>query len=143
MIYGVATVTAIYITLIIKMFRPTRNGWDNITTRLVNWAENPEFINCGGHALAYILQYFVARILFIAYVFFSSCSIDLMLNWVWFSITLWGLIGDRKFGESLMQAGQTENVWGFGQILPNLLLLSLVVACIEFYYGSAPTHWPN
>ena len=64
----------------------------------------------------------------------DSQTIDLVHNAFWFAYGLWDLIEDRKISSSDMVGD--ENAMTFGQIMPILLLSSLVLVCREAYDGT-------
>lgn len=75
----------------------------------------------------------------------NICS--LALNIFWFAYSLWGIIGDRDIPPSEMNGN--ENAMSFGQIVPILLLSSIVLVFREAYddqkqkmeeEGHSPSH---
>ncbi len=43
---------------------------------------------------------------------------------------------DRMIGSSLMAEDQSENLWGFRQILPFLLLILPIILTLDIVYGT-------
>ncbi|KAL8714638.1 MAG: hypothetical protein Q9220_001587 [cf. Caloplaca sp. 1 TL-2023] len=67
--------------------------------------------------------------------FLGSITIGLCFDYSWFAIGLWGIIEDRDIPADLIDGN--ENGWGFGQIVPVLLLSSILLTFKELYTGSA------
>jgi hypothetical protein len=63
----------------------------------------------------------------------GSQVLGLLGNIVWFSLGVWNLVGDRNLGQAQMQ--ESENVWGFGQVIPVFLLILPVLTGLDIYYG--------
>ena len=64
----------------------------------------------------------------------GSRTIDFVHNTFWFAYGLWGIIEDRNIPSSDMVGD--ENAMTFGQIMPILLLFSLVMVFREAYDGT-------
>ena len=64
----------------------------------------------------------------------DSQTIDFVQNTFWFAYGLWGIIEDRKIPSSDMIGD--ENAMTFGQIMPILLLSSIVLVFREAYDGT-------
>ena len=64
----------------------------------------------------------------------DSQTIDFVQNTFWFAYGLWGIIADRKIPSSDMIGD--ENAMTFGQIMPILLLSSIVLVFREAYDGT-------
>jgi hypothetical protein len=68
----------------------------------------------------------------------SSFAMDILivsLNLLLYVLALWQIFGYRAWAQQLI-GNQEENVWGFGQILPLLLLLLPVLQGLEILYGN-------
>ncbi|KAL9596386.1 MAG: hypothetical protein Q9219_005821 [cf. Caloplaca sp. 3 TL-2023] len=76
-----------------------------------------------------------AKLLYGAVVFFDSIVTNLVLDLAWFAYGLLGIIEDRNFPQSYIVGD--ENAWGFGQIVPILLLGSIIIKSKELYLGKA------
>lgn len=63
----------------------------------------------------------------------GSTTCSLLFGVGWFTYLLWGLISDRDIPPS--QLNGDENEWGFGQIVPVLLLSSIILTFRELYIG--------
>lgn len=70
--------------------------------------------------------------------FIGSRTSDFLHNTLWFASGLWGIILDRKIPSSDMVGD--ENVMTFGQIMPILLLSSLVLVFREAYDSTSHNH---
>ena len=64
----------------------------------------------------------------------GSRTIDFVQSTFWFAYGLWGIIEDRKIPSSDMEGD--ENAMTFGQIMPILLLSSIVLVFREAYDGT-------
>lgn len=64
----------------------------------------------------------------------GSVTLSLYYDILWFSIGLAGVIKDREISVSYMEGN--ENVMSFGQIVPVLLLASIVLTFKEVYTGT-------
>lgn len=66
-----------------------------------------------------------------------SIAINLCFDIFWFAFGCWGLKIDRDIPSSEIDGN--ENEWGFGQIVPVLLLCSTVFIFKDLYLGKTPT----
>ena len=60
-----------------------------------------------------------------------SLTASFMLDIVWFALGVWDVISDRNI--DLDKMDENENAWGFGQIVPVLLLFSIILTFKELY----------
>ncbi|KAL9577795.1 MAG: hypothetical protein Q9212_006139 [Teloschistes hypoglaucus] len=67
----------------------------------------------------------------------ESIAINLCFDIFWFAFGCWGLKIDRDIPSSEMDGN--ENEWGFGQIVPVLLLCSTILIFKDLYLGKTPT----
>ena len=63
----------------------------------------------------------------------NACGVVLDIFWIAYGLCLWGLIEDREIPPS--QINGSENAMTFGQIMPILLLSSIVLVSREAYDG--------
>jgi len=117
------------------MFDPLKKFWDTGEAAITDWAANTAR-PAGSSSILRIPLKIVKRAIRLFNLLYTSYFVDLNLNWIWFAVSTYFLFYDRKTGESMMPPGQTENVWGFGQLLPNLLLVVPILSAIEIYYGN-------
>ena len=68
-----------------------------------------------------------------AFIFADSTTTSLLFDVAWFAYGLWSIIEDRDMPAAEMSGN--ENEWGFGQIVPVLLLSSTVLTFKELYTG--------
>lgn len=61
----------------------------------------------------------------------DSVAISLCLDMVWFAVGVWSIMGSRNNAKSLMEGN--ENAWGFGQLIPVLLLTSILLTFKDLY----------
>ena len=72
-------------------------------------------------------------------VIFDGLNSDIMgtiSNNLVFGWGIYRLWKDRMIGASLMAEDQSENLWGFGQILPFLLLILPIISTLDVIYGT-------
>lgn len=65
----------------------------------------------------------------------ESLYIALCLEVTWFLWTLYIIIEDRNSGQKFLDEKGAENAWGFGQIMPVLLILLPIHTLGEIYIG--------
>ncbi|KAL8953137.1 MAG: hypothetical protein Q9183_007347, partial [Haloplaca sp. 2 TL-2023] len=63
--------------------------------------------------------------------FLGSLITGFMFDVVWFALGVWDVISDRNIDQDEMDGN--ENAWGFGQIVPVLLLFSIILTFKELY----------
>ncbi|KAF2010043.1 hypothetical protein BU24DRAFT_414484 [Aaosphaeria arxii CBS 175.79] len=75
------------------------------------------------------------------YVYSDAMELLTMLGW--YTANLYWLIEDKKEGSRWMSDEQwtIENEYGFGQIVPLVLLVLPIMTFLEAYYGKKPMHW--
>ena len=64
-----------------------------------------------------------------------SAILCTIFNIIWFAFGVFSMFSDRAHGRRLMAPDESENVWGFGQILPLLLVALPIISAIETFYG--------
>ncbi|KAF2871775.1 hypothetical protein BDV95DRAFT_48875 [Massariosphaeria phaeospora] len=64
---------------------------------------------------------------------------ELLVMLLWFGLNCWWAFANRAAGQALMGAGEwrRENQWGFGQLVPMLLLMLPAMAFLEAYTGTS------
>jgi hypothetical protein len=70
------------------------------------------------------------------YDFLKSKPFNVAFNLAWFALGLVSMFYDRSRGQALLAANETEDSWGFGQIVALLLVLLPFLAAAEIYYGT-------
>lgn len=83
--------------------------------------------------LAYILKC-IDGFIWLIHCIVTSCFLRLLFDLVWFGVSMYILVRDRRKGQKLIGNG-TENVWGFGQVFPCFVLLLPLLTSIEAFYG--------
>jgi hypothetical protein len=70
----------------------------------------------------------------------DSYAVGALFDLAWFGDGIYNVITDRRTGRSLMstQDQSVENQWGFGQLVPCLLLLLPLMTMFEIWYGKYP-----
>ena len=100
-------------------------------------ANSPTFLEGSMKRFSFTLQiFFVSTISWIYFALIAlvdSPALILIIDTVWFAYGLWSLIKDREIPASLMDGN--ENAMSFGQIMPILLLSSIVLVFREAYDG--------
>lgn len=69
--------------------------------------------------------------------FLGSLTMGLCFDIGWFVYSLYGIIVERKIPPSLMDGN--ENEWGFGQVVPLVLLGSIILTFKELHTGKIKT----
>lgn len=67
----------------------------------------------------------------------SSTISEVAIQLVWFCLGLWVILGDLSWGRDFMSAKeqQDEREWGFGQVVPIILLMLPFMTMVETYVG--------
>lgn len=71
----------------------------------------------------------------------GSVTFGLLFDLGWFASGLWAIITDRDIPRTQMDGD--ENAWGFGQIVPVLLLSSIILTFRELYVGKGVLNLAN
>ena len=69
----------------------------------------------------------------------TSLFLRLVFDVAWYGASMYILVRDRRKGQALIGNG-SENVWGFGQVLPCFLLLLPLLVSIEAFFGTIPSY---
>ena len=77
----------------------------------------------------------IERVILMLIDFLMSNVFNTAFNVSWFALGVVTMVFDRLRGRGLLSPGETENSWGFGQIVPLLLIFLPFLAAIEIYYG--------
>jgi hypothetical protein len=77
-----------------------------------------------------------SRAIVVVFDFLYSDIMGTISNSVIFGWGIYRLWKDRMIGASLMAEDQSENLWGFGQILPFLLLILPIISTLDIVYGT-------
>ncbi|KAL8676356.1 MAG: hypothetical protein Q9186_007115 [Xanthomendoza sp. 1 TL-2023] len=67
--------------------------------------------------------------------FLGSLTFTLVFDVAWFAFGVYGIVSDRAISRSDMDGD--ENEWGFGQVVPVLLLSSILLTFTDLYTGMA------
>lgn len=127
-----------YRGLILSMFEKSHKRVQIIQESVKDWFKNRTPRPTNPHTTPfYILHICLGAFLKCIYYLYSSYVIDIFGNGAWFGLNVWGLIGDRAFGETMMAPGQNENLWGFGQVLPLLMVALPLLNALEIYCGTS------
>lgn len=73
--------------------------------------------------------------------FLTSLTFEILFQLAWLIIGIQGLFDDRGQGHSLMSKND-EDMWGFGQLLPLLLLVLPFMSAWEVHHGEDPNISP-
>lgn len=121
---------------LIRLFTWSRNVWQRIEESFVYLYQLPTVPD----RLQSAHQLFGQAILWI-YIFLGSTFFDICFQIVWFVFGAVGLAQDRTDGKyymSLTNPPQTEDVWGFGQLIPLFLIALPLFLALEVFFGAIP-----
>lgn len=116
--------------MFLKYKKPTRNGlsdwYSRITPRKKPWFR---FI------IGWLWKGAVGVLLFLLF-FSTSKSGGKSFAILFYVLAILTFVHARSKGQKLLGSDQTENQWGFGQVLPFFLLAILLVSALEVFSGT-------
>jgi hypothetical protein len=134
-----------YTAALVPLFAPTKRLWKAfhkaikvLYKKLEPGSSNPwQYWLRGLHTELGWLARFVYEV-------FSSNFLSIIFGIVWFLLGVENLLIDREYGAALLKsAGRDENAWGFGQVVPLLLVALPLFLAGEVVFRLYLFDYPN
>ena len=118
-----------YFNTLVPIFKPTKSRLkQKIITKYRAFTPSISLLCIIYHSLGWVLRN--------VWDLLRSAVLCAIFNVIWFTFGVVSMFSDRAHGRSLMAAGESENAWSFGQILPLLLVALPIVSAAEMFSGT-------
>lgn len=133
MLVNVVLLAWAYTAALLPIFEVTRMSWESIRQQIVGRDEVTEKYLEGRHYLQKTYKA-VRFVVLLTWFSLSSVFIEVVVQVFWFAYGVFFLIYDRNHGTELIESAE-EDVWGFGQVVPLILLMLPFMAAAEGWHG--------